>query len=310
VIKVVVTGACGFIGSAITEKLISQGYFVEGIDNLDNNLYSKEVKEKRLSNLLNLDNFSFSNLDLATDNLDQSIEGSTYVINEAALPGQVLSWEIFPKYVSANILAVEKLLEKCLKYKVKKVVQASTSSVCGKFAVGNEAIPTNPISPYGITKLAAENLYYALGLNSDLNFAILRYFSVYGPGQRPDMAIHKFLKLIKSKSELNITGDGTQKRDLTFISDVVDVTISSMKFEESGQIFNISGGKQYSLNEIVNKCFDVVGNKTNINYVKRPKGDQEETFGDNSKARLKLGFDPKVDLIIGLQKQLSSMANE
>ena len=306
-IKVVVTGACGFIGSTIVHELIKQGYFVHGVDNLDNNLYPKEVKQERLNKLLSLSNFSFDHLDLAKDDFEKVIEGSTYVINEAALPGQVLSWNLFPEYVSANIVAVEKLIQQSIKYGVSKVIQASTSSVCGRYAVGDELIPTKPISPYGITKLAAENLYFAMSENSDLNFTILRYFSVYGPGQRPDMAVHKFLKLIKHDQELHITGDGTQKRDLTYISDVVDATIKSMKFTDKNEIFNISGGRQYTLNEIVNECFDVVGRKIKINYIDRPIGDQEETFGENSKARIKLNFNPKVDLKSGLINQFGSI---
>jgi nucleoside-diphosphate-sugar epimerase len=144
-------------------------------------------------------------------------------------------------------------------------------------------------------------------LSSELNFTILRYFSVYGPEQRPDMAIHKFLKLIKTNKELFITGDGTQKRDLTYISDVVDATLKSMKFKDKSEIFNISGGKQYTLNEIVNQCFEVAGEQTKINYIERPIGDQEETFGDNRKAKIKLNFEPKVDLKSGLYNQFESL---
>ena len=306
-IKVAVTGACGFIGSTIIHELVSQGYFVHGVDNLDNNLYAKEIKQGRLKKLLKLENFVFDQLDLARDNFEKVIEGSSYVINEAALPGQILSWKLFPEYVSSNILGVEKLINISLKYKVSKVVQASTSSVCGLYAVGDEKIPTRPISPYGITKLAAENLYFAISENSELNFTILRYFSVYGPEQRPDMAIHKFLKLIKTNKELFITGDGTQKRDLTYISDVVDATLKSMKFKDKSEIFNISGGKQYTLNEIVNQCFEVAGEQTKINYIERPIGDQEETFGDNRKAKIKLNFEPKVDLKSGLYNQFESL---
>lgn len=306
-IKVSVTGACGFIGSTIIHELVRQGYFVHGVDNLDNNLYAKDVKLARLNKLLTLENFTFDHLDLARDNFDKVIEGSKYVINEAALPGQILSWKLFPEYVSSNIVGVEKLIDTSLKYKISKVVQASTSSVCGRYAVGDEKIPTKPISPYGITKLAAENLYFAISENSDLNFTILRYFSVYGPEQRPDMAVHKFLKLIKTNKELFVTGDGTQKRDLTYISDVVDATIKSMKFTDKGEIFNISGGKQYTLNEIVNQCFEVAGKQTKINYIERPVGDQEETFGDNRKAKKRLNFDPKIDLKSGLYNQFKSL---
>lgn len=305
--KVTVTGACGFIGSNLVHKLVSKGYFVSGIDNLDNNLYSDKVKLERLSRLQNLENFQFSQLDIAKDNIEKVIEGSQYVINEAAIPGQVLSWDLFEKYVTANILGVKNIIDTSLKFNVERIVQASTSSVCGKFAVGDENLPTNPISPYGITKLAAEKLFFAMSTNTNLNFSILRYFSVYGPGQRPDMAIHKFLKSIKRNQEFFVTGDGTQKRDLTYVDDVVDATISSMKLPKENHIFNISGGRQYSLNEIIENIFEVTAKIVKINYVARPRGDQEETFGDNSKAKEVLNFQPSVELKSGLAQQFESI---
>jgi nucleoside-diphosphate-sugar epimerase len=177
--------------------------------------------------------------------------------------------------------------------------------VYGKFAVGNELQDTKPISPYGITKLAAENLLFALTNNNDLDFTILRYFSVYGPGQRPDMAIQKFLTAIKMGQEIDITGDGTQKRDISYVEDVVDATISALSLTEIKQIFNISGGKQFTLNQIIDECFKVSGQKSKVNYVDRPVGDQEETFGDISKAREKLGFNPIFDIGTGLSNQFA-----
>ena len=307
-IKVTVTGACGFIGSHLTKQLIERGFHVIGVDCLDDNLYSRSVKESRLKALKQLSNFDFANINIATDDLDSSFSDSKFVFNLAAIPGQVLSWKLFDKYVESNILGTKKVIDSCIRNKVTKIIHASTSSVYGKFAVGDELQDTKPISPYGITKLAAENLLFALTSSNNLDFTILRYFSVYGPGQRPDMAIQRFLTAIKMGQEINITGDGTQKRDITYVQDVVEATISASSKTEKKQIFNISGGKQFTLNEIIDECFNVSGLKSKINYVDRPIGDQEETFGDISKAQKLLGFNPTFDIKTGLSNQFASLA--
>ena len=306
-IKVTVTGACGFIGSHLTRKLIEQGYFVVGLDCLDDNLYSRSVKESRLKSLKKLNNFEYLNRNIAKDELDSSIKDSKFVFNLAAIPGQVLSWTLFDQYVESNILGTKKVIDTCIRNNVSKIIHASTSSVYGKFAVGNEIQETKPISPYGITKLASENLLFALTNETNLDFIILRYFSVYGPGQRPDMAIHRFLAAIKKGQEINITGDGTQKRDITYVEDVVDATISALSLIDRKQIFNISGGKQFTLNQIIDECFKVSGQKSKVNYVDRPIGDQEETFGDITKAQEKLGFKPIFDITTGLSNQFASL---
>jgi len=306
-IKVTVTGACGFIGSHLTRKLIEQGFYVVGVDCLDDNLYSRSVKESRLKSLKQLNNFDYLNLNIAQDELDSSIKDSKFVFNLAAIPGQVLSWKLFDQYVESNILGTKKVIDSCIRNNVSKIIHASTSSVYGKFAVGNELQDTKPISPYGITKLAAENLLFALTSDNDLDFTILRYFSVYGPGQRPDMAIQRFLSAIKLGQEISITGDGTQKRDITYVEDVVKATISASSITEKKQIFNISGGKQFTLNQIIEECFKVSGLNSRINYVERPIGDQEETFGDISKAQKILGFNPTYDITTGLSNQFANL---
>ena len=306
-IKVTVTGACGFIGSHLTKQLIERGFHVVGVDCLDGNLYSRSVKESRLKALKQLSNFDFANINIATDELDSSFSDSKFVFNLAAIPGQVLSWKLFDKYVESNILGTKKVIDSCIRNKVTKIIHASTSSVYGKFAVGDELQDTKPISPYGITKLAAENLLFALTSSNNLDFTILRYFSVYGPGQRPDMAIQRFLTAIKMGQEINITGDGTQKRDITYVQDVVEATISASSLTEKKQIFNISGGKQFTLNQIIDECFNVSGLKSKINYVDRPIGDQEETFGDISKAQKLLGFNTTFDIKTGLSNQFASL---
>ncbi len=306
-IKVTVTGACGFIGSHLTKQLIERGFYVVGVDCIDDNLYSRSVKESRLKSLKQLSDFDFANINIATDELDSSISDSKFVFNLAAIPGQVLSWKLFEKYVESNILGTKKVIDSCIKNKVTKIIHASTSSVYGKFAVGSELQDTKPISPYGITKLAAENLLFALTNSNNLDFTILRYFSVYGPGQRPDMAIQKFLTAIKMGQEINITGDGTQKRDITYVQDVVEATISASALTDKKQIFNISGGKQFTLNQIIDECFNVSGRKSKINYIDRPIGDQEETFGDISKAQKLLGFNPTFDIKTGLSNQFASL---
>ena len=306
-IKVTVTGACGFIGSHLTKQLIERGFHVVGVDCLDDNLYSRSVKESRLKALKQLSNFDFANINIATDELDSSIIDSKFVFNLAAIPGQVLSWKLFDKYVESNILGTKKVIDSCIRNKVTRIIHASTSSVYGKFAVGDELQDTKPISPYGITKLAAENLLFALTSSNNLDFTILRYFSVYGPGQRPDMAIQRFLSAIKMGQEISITGDGTQKRDITYVEDVVNATMAALTLNEKKQIFNISGGKQFTLIQIIDECFKVSGKKYKVNYIERPIGDQEETFGDISKAQKLLGFNPTFDIKTGLSNQFASL---
>jgi len=247
---------------------------------------------------------NFYELDLSKDDFDNILDGATYVFNLAALPGQVLSWSIFDKYVDANILGAQRLIEGCIRHGVKKIIHASTSSVYGKNALGIENQELSPISPYGLTKLAAENLIKAYSQFSNLNYVILRLFSVYGPWQRPDMAISRFIEQISNGKKVFVHGDGSQSRDVTYVGDVVNAFKLSVDDKISGRTFDIASGKTYSVLTIVKEISNLIGIKPDIEHIDRPNGDQERTLGSLKGAQEFLNYFPAVSLSQGLQNQI------
>ena len=303
--KILVTGAAGFIGSNISTTLLHQGHSVVGIDSLSNILYSKDVKANRIRTLSKLGGFEFHHLDLSADSLDL-IEGDLdAVINEAALPGQILSWGHFDQYVINNFTSVERLIQYCLERKIPKLIQASTSSVYGINAIGAESQQLRPASPYGVTKLAAESLLHAYGQNFPLRYSIVRYFSVFGPEQRPDMGLHKFISAIAAGTPLHIYGDGTQRRDCTFVDDIVDGTISAIENGIEGETYNLAGGTDISVIDMIELCARLIGKEPKIVFVDRPVGDQLLTSADFSKAKKDLKYNPRFSFEAGLQKQIN-----
>lgn len=298
--KFLVTGGAGFIGSHISKILKSLNHEVTALDSLDNNLYSKEIKRLRLAELqsigVSINESSILNCD------DKYFLNFDCIINEAGLPGQLLSWKSFSSYLNANTESVFKILEQ-IKNSDIRFVQASTSSVYGQNAIGNEDQILKPTSPYGITKLAAEKLILAYEENFGLNYNILRYFSVYGPSQRPDMAIQKFLLKLYRNEIINVTGDGNQLRDFTYVEDVALATISAANSSQNSHIMNISGGAQYSINQIIRICENVVGKTAKIKYIEKPPGDQVETKASCDAARAILNYEPSTHLQDGIREQ-------
>lgn len=298
--KYLVTGGAGFIGSHISKMLRLLNNDVTVLDSLDNNLYSKEIKRLRIAELQSIgvliDESSILNCD------DKYFLKFDCIINEAGLPGQLLSWKSFSSYLNANTESVFKILEQIKNSNI-RLVQASTSSVYGQNAIGNEEQILKPTSPYGITKLAAEKLILAYEENFGLNYNILRYFSVYGPSQRPDMAIQKFLLKLYKDEIVNVTGDGNQLRDFTYVDDVALATISAANSSQNSQIMNISGGAQFSINQIIRICENVVGKTAKINYIEKPPGDQVETKASCDKARKVLNFKPSTNIEDGIYNQ-------
>ncbi len=262
------------------------------------------MKQDRLEFLKQRGLKNFHELDLSKDDLDHLLDGTTYVFNLAALPGQVLSWSIFDKYVAANIIGTQRLIESCIRHKVKRIIHASTSSVYGKNARGIENQELNPISPYGLTKLAAENLIKAYSQFSDLNYIILRLFSVYGPWQRPDMAISRFIEQITSGKKVFIHGDGSQSRDVTYVGDVVNAFNLSIDSKVNGGVFDIASGNNYSILTIVSEISKLIGLKPEIEFIDRPIGDQERTLGSLVGAKEYLNYLPSVSLTQGLKNQI------
>ena len=307
--KVLVTGAAGFIGSAVVRALNAQGTPVVALDALLDGLYPAKEKIARFDFLKTLDGVDTFQLDLRSDDLSVLPRDIEYVINEAAMPGLGLSWTAFDLYSSCNLSALSRLIEASSAWDLTKFIQISTSSVYGKSAVGDENQEIRPVSPYGVTKLAAEQLVLAHLRDSGFPGMILRYFSVYGPGQRPDMAYRKFIAKALAGEEITLFGSGEQSRSNTYIDDCVAGTIQALSAGDPGEVFNIAGGEERTINEALAIIEAEVGKPLNISRHPAARGDQERTRGDSSRAQEKLGFISNTRLEDGLGEQIKWQQN-
>ena len=307
--KALVTGVVGFIGSHLAEGLLKLGWEVRGIDSFTD-YYSRKSKENNLKNLKENKNFSFQEGDLLELDLEKVLEDIDYLFHEAAQPGVRKSWgRNFEIYIRNNITVTQKLLETAKEFPLKKFILASSSSVYGESPLPlREDNLLRPISPYGVTKLDSENLGYLYYKSFKVPVIILRYFTVYGPRQRPDMAFHKFIKALLNDEEITIYGDGNQSRDFTFISDVVGATIAGAQCETTGEIINVGGGTQVTVNETLRILEEITKKKARIRYIEKQRGDVLHTFADISKAKKLLDYQPKVELREGLEKEVAWLA--
>jgi nucleoside-diphosphate-sugar epimerase len=240
-VRIVVTGAAGFIGSTLCERLVREGNEVLGLDAFIP-YYDPGRKEANLASLRAESSFSFQSLDLRVDDLRPVLDGADVVVHEAAMPGLPKSWTEFELYTTCNLIGTQRLAEACHQVGVRRLVHASTSSVYGAQAVGAEDMPKRPVSPYGVTKLAAESLLQAYVQSFDLPVVVLRYFSIYGPRQRPDMAFHIFIERIRRAEAISVYGDGLQSRSFTFVDDCVAGTVAAIERGRLGETYNIGGG--------------------------------------------------------------------
>lgn len=300
--RVLVTGAAGFIGSTLCERLVADGHTVRGVDAFVGS-YPEDVKRRNLRGLEGSPAFSFTVADLRTADLDPLLEDVDVVVNEAAVAGLAPSWADLELYVSCNVLGLGRLLEAARRAEVRRFIQVSTSSVYGLDAVGDEDHPLRPASPYGVTKLAAEHLVLAHVGAFGLPATILRYFSIYGPRQRPDMAYHRFIEAMLDDRPITIFGDGEQTRSNTFVDDCVDGTVRAIDSGEVGEIYNIGGGHTISLNEAVRLIGEATGREPRIERQPPVPGDQRHTSADTGKAQRVLGYHPSVDPAEGLRRQ-------
>ena len=310
---VLVTGCAGFIGSHLAETLLSEGYNVIGVDCLTP-YYSQKIKQHNLSLLLKDDRFKFVKLDLSTSSIDdlvQLVGKVDAVVHEAAQPGVRGSWGFgFEEYVRHNVLATQKLLEACIKAgNIKRFVFASSSSIYGNVREVpiREGVYPRPYSPYGVTKLAAESLCRAYFENYGLPVVMLRYFTVYGPRQRPDMAFHRFIRAMLEGRPIKVYGDGTQMRDFTYVIDVVKATILALEGckDVDGEIINIGSGKPVPLIDAIRTIADIIGVEPRIKFVEPQKGDVKTTHADISKANKLLKWSPRTKLREGLEKEVT-----
>jgi len=302
-----VTGCAGFIGSHLSEKLIQEGYQVKGIDSfLD--YYPRKIKEDNLKNLLNDKNFSFIEADILKVDLSILLDGVEYIFHEAAQAGVRTSWgKSFEIYTQNNILATQRLLEAAKELPhLKKFVYASSSSVYGDTDIlpMREDGITKPVSPYGVSKLAGEHLCYLYFKNFGIPCVSLRYFTVYGQKQRPDMAFNKFISAILQNKEIQIYGSGEQTRDFTFITDVVEATIQAAKIDINGEVFNIGGGSRVTLTEVINLIEEILAKPAKTKYTQTQHGDVIHTWADISKAQKILQYNPTVTLKEGLKQEI------
>ena len=305
----VVTGCAGFIGSHLAERLLHDGHTVIGIDSFTD-YYPRAIKELNLSTFRDHPQFRFHEHDLATGNLGAIVDGAEYVFHLAAMPGLTRSWIDFDTYARCNLTATHRLLEALKGSKsLKKFVYASTSSVYGKYASGDEALPTKPSSPYGITKLAGEQLARVYLDEFDVPTTVLRFFSVYGPRQRPDMGYHLFIKWILEGTPIKLTGDGLQVRGNTYIGDCVDAVIQTGLKAMPGETFNLGGGEITTIIDVIRTIERLAGKPAKIERHPPRKGDQLATGADVTKLWRHLGWKPSTTLEAGLAKQIEWQRN-
>ncbi len=300
-----VTGAAGFIASHLCRRLLNEGFKVVGIDSFTD-FYPKRIKEKNIKPLKKEKNFEFIAEDLNDLSLKRILKKTDYVFHHAAQAGVRTSWgDNFSVYLKNNIEATQKLLEAAKNLNLKKFIYASSSSVYGNSPdlPMSETSPLYPFSPYGVTKLAAENLCLLYCKNYGVPSISLRFFTVYGPGQRPDMAFHKFFKAIVKGKQISVYGNGNQTRDFTYIDDVIDANFSSLKKGKVGEIYNIGGGTRKKLMDIFPLLENICQKKVRIVRQETQKGDMPHTFANIEKARKDLNYSPQIKLRDGLKEE-------
>jgi len=301
--RALVTGGAGFIGSHLSERLLAQGARVRAIDAFTD-FYPRPLKERNLEQLRGKDGYEFIEGDLRELDLPRLLDGVTHVFHLAAQAGVRRSWGAeFQVYTGLNIDSTQRLLEACVGKPIERLVYASSSSVYGDdvaIPMVETALP-QPVSPYGVTKLAAEQLCYLYYFNYKVPTVSLRYFTVYGPRQRPDMGFNRFFTAILNGKPLIQFGDGLQTRDFTFVADAARATADAAVRGVPGRVYNIGGGARVSLKEVFELIARVSGREVTIDHQPPQKGDMRDTYADTTRARTDLGFQPSVTLEEGLR---------
>ena len=308
--RALVTGVAGFIGSTLAERLLNDGADVVGLDCFTD-YYPRPMKERNLTAVMDHPRFRFVETSIHTADLAALLADRTHVFHLAAQAGVRKSWgRDFAVYTVNNIEATQILLEACTKVTLERIVYASSSSVYGDNAplpMREDARP-EPVSPYGVSKLAAEQLCYLYHVNYRLPTVSLRYFTVYGPRQRPDMGFHKFLRAAMLNEPMTVYGDGEQTRDFTFVADAVSATMAAATSGGPGRVYNIGGGSRVSINQVLQMIARLSGRRPHIIVDPAQKGDMRHTYADTGLARAELGFEPNVALEEGLAAEYKWLA--
>jgi UDP-glucose 4-epimerase len=303
--KALVTGVAGFVGSHLCEYLIKKGLGVVGVDNFMD-YYHRSIKEANIAGMRKDQNFEFVEASLLEVDLPELLDGIDVVFHQSAQAGVRASWgQTFKIYSDNNILATQMLLEACRESPVKKFVYASSSSVYGdtKDLPMRESSMPCPVSPYGVSKLAAEHLCFLYYKNFGIPAVSLRYFTVYGARQRPDMAFHRFFRWALEGKPLTVYGDGEQSRDFTHVDDIVEANWLALEKALPGEVFNIGGGSRVTLNEVIEIIKEIAGRELKREHQAMQKGDVRHTMADMTKAKEKLGYKPKVSIQDGLKTE-------
>jgi nucleoside-diphosphate-sugar epimerase len=303
--RAVVTGAAGFIGSHLCDRLLALGHKVVGVDSFTD-YYARALKEQNLKDLRGHPDFAFEELDLVDADLRRVFRGANVIYHLAGRPGVRPSWgEQFDSYLRDNVLATQRLLESLKEIPVDRLVFAGSSSVYGDaemFPTKENALP-RPVSPYGVTKLAAEHLTLLYTKNFGLPVVSVRYFTVYGPRQRPDMAFSRFMQALADGEPIEVFGDGEQTREFTYVSDAVEGTIKAATADVVGQVVNLGGGSRVTINRVLATLEDISRAKARRKNLPAAPGDPRHTGASINLARERLGWEPRVSLREGLTKQ-------
>jgi len=305
-----VTGVAGFIGSTLAGRLLDQGARVTGIDCFTD-YYPRAMKEANLATLVTHPSFRFLESTIQAADLGRILADTTHVFHLAAQAGVRKSWgRDFQVYTENNIEATQALLEACVGTGVEKLVYASSSSVYGDdtpLPMRETALPA-PLSPYGVTKLAAEHLCNLYHANHGVPCVSLRYFTVYGPRQRPDMAFHRFMRAAITSQPITLYGDGEQTRDFTFVADAAAATANAGTRGVPGRVYNIGGGSRVSVNQVLDIVARLSGRRLDIRREDKQKGDMRDTYADTTRARADIGFAPTVSIEEGLGAEYAWLA--
>jgi UDP-glucuronate 4-epimerase len=302
----VVTGVAGFIGSHLAGALLDRGDDVTGIDSFTD-YYARAHKEANLAGLLGRPGFNFVEADVVHAPLASMLAGVDGVFHLAAQPGVRGSWgRTFSFYVHDNLLATQCLFEAAARARV-RVVFASSSSVYGNAAAypTPEDAPLRPVSPYGVTKRCCEDLAHAYAEVFGLDFVALRYFTVYGPRQRPDMAVQRVIAALANGGRFDVYGTGEQSRDVTYVDDAITATLAVMDAAPAGAVYNVGGGSETSLREILDLCQELAGRELELSFGEAAAGDVRRTAADTMRIRDDVGWEPQTSLEEGLMSQLA-----